>query len=71
MIALTYILALLILWSRRKSVLDLWLMVAVCALIAESLSIALFATGRFTLGFYANRTIPLARFKSRVDRAAL
>ena len=35
MIALTYMLALLILWSRRKSVLDLWLMVAVCALIAE------------------------------------
>ena len=59
MIALTYILALLILWSRGKSVLDLWLMVAVCALIAETASVALFATGRFTLGFYANRAIPL------------
>ena len=59
MIALTYILALLILWSRRKSVLSLWLMVAVCALIAESLVIAFLATNRFTLGFYANRAIPL------------
>ena len=59
MIALTYMLALLILWSRRKSVLDLWLMVAVCALIAELVSIALLPAGRFNLGFYANRTIPL------------
>ena len=59
MVALLYILAVLILWPRRKSVLDLWLMVAVCALIAELLSIALFAKGRFDLGFYANRTIPL------------
>ena len=59
MVALAYILALLILWSRGKSVLDLWLMVAVCALIAETVSVAFFATARFDLGFYANRTIPL------------
>jgi signal transduction histidine kinase len=59
MIALTYMLALSILWSRRNSVLNLWLMVAVCALIAESVSIALLPAGRFNLGFYANRTIPL------------
>ena len=59
MVALLYILAVLVLWPRRKSVLDLWLMVAVCALIAELLSIALFAKGRFDVGFYANRTIPL------------
>ena len=59
MVALTYILALLILWSRGKSVLDLWLMVAVCALIAEAVSIALFATARFDLGFYTNRAVPL------------
>ena len=70
-VALAYILALLILWSRGKSVLDLWLMVAVCALIAETVSVALFATERFDLGFYANRTIPIGRFKSRVGRAAL
>ena len=59
MAALLYVIALSILWSRRKSVLDLWLMVAVCALIAELVSIALLPAGRFTLGFYANRTIPL------------
>ena len=38
MIALTNMLALLLLWSRGKSILDLWLMVAVCALIAETAS---------------------------------
>ena len=59
MVALMYVLALLILWSRGKSVLDLWLMVAVCALIAEAVSIALFATARFDLGFYTNRVISL------------
>ena len=36
MIALTNALTLLLLWSRGKSVLDLWLMVAACALIAET-----------------------------------
>jgi len=58
-IALTNILALLILWPRRKSVLDIWLIVVVCALIAETASIALFALERFTVGFYATRVIPL------------
>ena len=59
MIALTYVLALLLLWSRGKSVLDLWLMVAVCALIMETALTALLVPGRFSLGFYANRLIPL------------
>ena len=60
MIALTNVLALLLLWSRGKSVLDLWLMVAVCALIMEtSLSWHLLVTTRFSVGFYANRLIPL------------
>jgi hypothetical protein len=53
-------LALLILWPQRKSILDLWLMVAVCALIAERATVALFVSERFVLGFYANRVIPLA-----------
>jgi hypothetical protein len=35
MIALTNVLALLLLWSRGRSVLDLWLMVAVCAQIMK------------------------------------
>ena len=59
MIALTNVLALLLLWSRGKSVLDLWLMVAVCALIVETALVAFFITGRFSVGFYATRVISL------------
>jgi signal transduction histidine kinase len=60
MIALTNVLALLLLWSRGKSVLDLWLMVAVCALIMETGLVALgLVSGRFSIGFYATRLIPL------------
>ena len=58
-IALTNLFALLLLWSRGKSVLDLWLMVAVCALIVETATIALLTTGRFSVGFYATRVISL------------
>ena len=58
MIALTSVLALLLLWSRGKSVLDLWLMVAVCALAMETSLTALLVTTRFSIGFYATRLIP-------------
>jgi signal transduction histidine kinase len=58
MIALTSVLALLLLWSRGKSVLDLWLMVAVCALAMETSLTALLVTTRFSVGFYATRLIP-------------
>ena len=60
MLAAGGILTLLILWFRGESVLDLWLMVAIFAVVAESLSIALLPTGRFTVSFYANRTLPVA-----------
>jgi signal transduction histidine kinase len=46
--------ALVLLWLRRRSVLDLWLMVMCCAWLAETLVTA-FVTGRFTFGFYASR----------------
>jgi signal transduction histidine kinase len=59
MIALTNVLALLLLWSRGKSILDLWLMVAACALIMETGLTALFISARFSVGFYATRLIPL------------
>src|SRR5678815_453966 len=59
MIALTNVLALLLLWSRGKSVLDLWLMVAFCALIMQTALVAFFITGRFSVGFYATRVISL------------
>jgi hypothetical protein len=59
MIVLTNVLALLLLWFRGKSVLDLWLMVAVCALIMETSLVALgFVPSRFSIGFYATRLIP-------------
>lgn len=48
--------ALFFLWSRRRSVLDLWLMVVVCALIGE---LALTVV-RFSLGFYVSRILSLA-----------
>jgi signal transduction histidine kinase len=46
--------ALVLLWVRRRSVLDLWLMVMCCAWLAETLVTA-FVTGRFTFGYYASR----------------
>lgn len=48
--------ALVSLWTRRRSILDLWLMVVVCALIGE-LAISLV---RFSLGFYVSRLFSLA-----------
>ena len=54
---LTSVLALALLWRRQKSVLDLWLTVAVVALVAE-LWVTTFVIGsRYSLGFYANRLL--------------
>jgi signal transduction histidine kinase len=50
------VLALASLWMRRRSVLDLWLMVVACALIGE---LALTVV-RFSLGFYVSRMLSLA-----------
>jgi signal transduction histidine kinase len=58
-IALANVLALLLLWFRGKSVLDLWLMVALCALIMETTLVLLFVPSRLSIGFYATRLIPL------------
>jgi signal transduction histidine kinase len=52
---LTSLLALALLWRRRKSVLDLWLTVALVCMVAE-LWVTTFVIGtRFSLGFYASR----------------
>ena len=54
---LTSVLALALLWRRQKSVLDLWLTVAVVALVAE-LWVTTFVIGsRYSLGFYASRLL--------------
>ena len=52
--------ALVVLWRRRKSVLDLWLIVAVCALVAELAVTTFVITSRFSLGFYVQRGFSLA-----------
>jgi signal transduction histidine kinase len=49
------VIALALLWIRRDSLLDLWLMVAVCALMAELATVTLVLVGRFCLGFYLGR----------------
>jgi hypothetical protein len=48
--------ALIVLWFRRPhSVLDVWLMVALCAWLFEIALSAIVNTGHFDLGFYAGR----------------
>lgn len=50
------LLALVMLWWRRPhSVLDLWLMVVMCAWLFDIALAAVFNAGRFDLGFYAGR----------------
>jgi signal transduction histidine kinase len=54
------VVALMVLWLRRKSVLDQWLIVSVSALVAELASTAFVITSRFSLGFYTQRIFSLA-----------
>jgi len=49
--------ALLLLWFRRRSVLDLWLMVATCAWLAQGIAKWAHTSGRFSLSFYAGGTL--------------
>jgi C4-dicarboxylate-specific signal transduction histidine kinase len=48
-------LALLLLWSRRRSILDLWLMIAICARVLALVTPALLISSRYTLGVYGIR----------------
>jgi signal transduction histidine kinase len=52
-------LALALLWYRRRSSLDLWLMVMICALLPEAALTAFLTTPRFSLGYYAARIFSL------------
>ncbi|MEA2913769.1 MAG: hypothetical protein QOJ15_5850, partial [Bradyrhizobium sp.] len=54
-LALCSILALIVLWIRRRSVLDLWLMVVMCAYVTEICLIAFPIPARFSFGWYAGR----------------
>jgi len=48
-------LAIIVLWVRRRSVLDLWLMVVMCAYIMEVVMISFPVPVRFSVGWYAGR----------------
>jgi signal transduction histidine kinase len=52
---LVSVVALAVLWRRRRSVLDLWLIVAVSALVADLAMTIIGVQSRFSLGFYAQR----------------
>jgi len=47
--------ALVLLWIRRRSILDLWLMVACCAWLLEVSMAAVLIDSRFDLGWYTGR----------------
>jgi len=51
--------ALLLLWRRGRSVLDLWLMVVCCAWLLELSLGTLFAGFRYSLGWYSARSLQL------------
>ena len=51
--------ALALLWLRRRSVLDLWLMVMCCAWMLEVTMAAILISARFSLGWYAGRIYAL------------
>lgn len=52
-------LALALLWARRRSVLDEWLVVVAFAFTLEMVIAAWFTVARFTVGFYADRIFSL------------
>jgi signal transduction histidine kinase len=51
------VVVLLLMWTRRRSLLDLWVMVAICMLISEMTLVAVGMTGRFYLGWYVSRAL--------------
>jgi signal transduction histidine kinase len=58
-LALLSVLALIVLWIRRRSVLDLWLMVVICAYVIEISMIAFPVPARYSFGWYAGRVFGL------------
>ena len=58
-ILLLAIVALGVLWRRANSVLDLWLMVAICAWLPEITLSAILISARYSLGWYMGRVYSL------------
>jgi Membrane-associated sensor, integral membrane domain/HWE histidine kinase len=59
-IVLLSVLALLLIWTRLTSVLDLCVMVVICMLITEKTLVAFGMTTRFSLGWYVSRSLVVA-----------
>ncbi|HTJ28284.1 MAG TPA: MASE4 domain-containing protein [Candidatus Limnocylindria bacterium] len=57
--ALMSALALVVLWMRQRSVLDLWLMVVMCAYVTEICLISFPVAARFSVGWYVGRIFGL------------
>jgi signal transduction histidine kinase len=58
-LALLILVALIVLWIRRRSVLDLWLMVVMCAYLIEIYLISFPVPVRYSIGWYAGRIFGL------------
>jgi PAS domain S-box-containing protein len=52
---LCYVLTIVVLWARRRSVLDLWLLVVMCAFVIEMCLISFPVPARYTVGWYGGR----------------
>jgi two-component sensor histidine kinase len=59
-LALMYALLLLLMLTRPKSTLDLWLMVAICMVISEMTAVAFVLKARFNFGNYVSRSLAMA-----------
>jgi signal transduction histidine kinase len=58
-VTLVCVTALAVLWLRRSSLLDQWLMIVAVAAILELALAVIFVSGRFSLGFYVGRMFSL------------
>jgi signal transduction histidine kinase len=58
-LGLLIVVALVVLWMRRRSVLDLWLMVVMCAYLIEIYLITFPVPVRYSIGWYAGRIFGL------------
>lgn len=54
------VLALLVLWRRKRSLLDLWLLVVMLTFLVEILLLSYLSSGRFSVGWWAGRVYGLA-----------
>jgi signal transduction histidine kinase len=54
------LLVLLMMWTRQKSVLDLWVMVAIAMVISEMTLVTFGMTTRFSFGWYVSRALAVA-----------